>query len=317
MEFLDSAGQLVRRLSSRLDSAGLADSTERADSSRAERRDSLTMAGVSADSIAKLLAKPDTTHRDAEEGFGDEGLHHVPLPPRVPAKQGLNMFAWNMRYPDARSFDGLIMWAANVSGPVVPPGRYTVRLIAAGETQSQPLVIKPDPRSNATPEALKAQYALLLQIRGRLSEANDAVMTIRNVKYQIMNDSAAAPPGFVTAAAPLVQRISVIESELYQVQNQSSQDPLNYPIRLNNKIASLANTVASANGAVTAPSQAVFKTLSAQLDSQLVSLKTVLATELPKLNAMLRTAGQPEIVPRPVEPPEKKPPPPSVTSTTE
>jgi hypothetical protein len=319
MEFLDSAGHLVRRLSSRLDSAGLADSVERADTLRAERRDSLTVAGVTPDSIAKLLAKPDTSQHEAgaDEAFGEEGSHHVPRPPRVPAKTGLNMFAWNMRYPDASAFDGLIMWAGGVTGPVAPPGRYTVRLIAAGETQSQPLVIKADPRSTATPDALRAQFTLLMQIHDRLSAANDAVKTIRNVRYQIQTDSVGAPAGFLSAAAPLVARISVIETDLYQVKNQSSQDPLNFPIKLNNKIASLASTVASANGRPTAPSYASFNALSAQLDTQLVALKTVLATELPKLNAMLRAAGQTEIVPRPVEPPAKKATPPAVTSTTE
>ncbi len=78
----------------------------------------------------------------------------MPRPPRVPAKTGLNMFAWNMRYPDASGFDNLIMWAANVNGPIAPPGRYTVRLTVGSETQSQPLIIKADPRSTATPAGI-------------------------------------------------------------------------------------------------------------------------------------------------------------------
>ncbi len=305
MEFLDSAGHLVRRLSSRLDSAGLADSVEHADSVKAVRRDSLTKAGVPADSIAKLLAIPDTTHAD-EAAFGDEDSHHMPRPPRVPAKTGLNMFAWNMRYPDASGFDNLIMWAANVNGPIAPPGRYTVRVTVGSETQSQPLIIKADPRSTATPAGIQAQFALLMQIHDRFSAANDAVKTIRNVTYQIRTDSAAGA-AFVTAAAPVVDHMSAIERRLYQVKNQSGQDPLNFPIMLNNKIASLAGTVASADGRPTGPSYAVFRVLSAQLDTQLVALKAVLATDIPKLNAMLRAAGQPEIVPRAVEPPAAKP----------
>jgi len=304
MEFLDSAGHLVRRLSSRLDSAGLADSVEHADSVKAVRRDSLTKAGVAPDSITKLLAIPDTTHAE-EPAFGDEDSHHMPRPPRVPAKMGLNQFAWNMRFPDASGFDNLIMWAASVSGPVVPPGRYTVRLIVGSETQSQPLIIKADPRSGATPAGLQAQVALLMQIYDRFSAANDAVKTIRNVTYQIHTDSAAGA-AFISAATPVIHRMSAIERELYQVKNQSGQDPLNFPIELNNKIAALANTVASADGRPTGPSYAVFRVLSAQLDTQLVALKAVLTTDIPKLNAMLRTAGQPEIVPRAVEPPAPK-----------
>jgi hypothetical protein len=77
---------------------------------------------------------------------------------------------------------------------------------------------------------------------------------------------------------------------------------------VNNKIAALANTATSANGRPTAPTYAVFSALSAQLDTQLVALRTTLATYLPKLNAMRRAAGRPDIVPRAVEtPPAKKP----------
>jgi photosystem II stability/assembly factor-like uncharacterized protein len=303
MEFLDSAGHLVRKLSSRLDSASLADSTEHADSVKAFRRDSLTRAGVASDSITKLLAVPDTTKAD------DEGeSHHVPPPPRIPAKAGLNLFAWNMRYPDASAFDNLIMWNGNVNGPVAPPGRYTVRLTVGSETQSQPLIIRGDPRSPATPAAYAAQFALALRIRDRLSAANDAVKTIRNVAYQVQMDSTDAPTGFVEIAAPFVVRIHAIEGELYQVQNRSGQDPLNFPIRLNNEIAALAGTVSSANGRPTAPTYAVFETLSAELDAQLTALKTVLATDLPKINAVLRAAGRSEIVPRAEEPPKPKKP---------
>ncbi len=307
MEFLDSAGHLVRRLSSRLDSAGMADSVEHADSVREVRRDSLTRAGIPADSVARLLAASDTAHKDGGDD-ADEESHHVPRPPRVPAKVGLNMFAWNMRYPDASAFDDLIMWSGNVSGPMAPPGRYTVRLTVGSETQSQPLIIKADPRSTATPSALEAQFAMLLRIRDRLSAANDAVKTIRYVAYQIRADSANAPPGFIAATAPFVEQLHTIEGALYQVKNQSSQDPLNFPIKLNNEIASLANTVASADGRPTAPAYAVFTTLSARLDTQLGHLKAALATDLPKINAILRTAGRAEIVPRAVEPPPVKKP---------
>ncbi|HWZ58754.1 MAG TPA: glycosyl hydrolase [Gemmatimonadaceae bacterium] len=310
MEFLDPTGHLVRRLSSRLDSAGLADSTEHADSVKQVRRDSLTHAGVPADSITKLLAVPDTTHGEPE---GGEASHHVPRPPRVPAKLGLNMFAWNMRYPDASAFDNLIMWSGGVRGPVAPPGRYTVRLIAGSDTESRPLIIKADPRSRATPAALAAQFALLMRIRDRLSAANDAVKTIRNVAYQVQADSAGAPAELTAAAAPLTERMRVIERTIYQVDNRSSQDPLNFPIRVNNKIAALANTAASADGRPTASTYAVFSALSAQLDTQLVALRTTLATYLPKLNAMRRAAGRPDIVPRAVEPPPAKKKPTEIT----
>src|SRR5690606_19826307 len=71
-------------------------------------------------------------------------------PARVPNKQGMNTFAWNMRYPDAVSFDGMIMWAAGTTGPVAPPGTYRVRMTVGGESQSHTFRLLKDPRSDAT-----------------------------------------------------------------------------------------------------------------------------------------------------------------------
>jgi hypothetical protein len=170
------------------------------------------------------------------------------------------------------------------------------------------LIIRGDPRSPATPAAYAAQFALAMRIRDRLSAANDAVKTIRNVAYQIQTDSADAPTGFMDVASPFEVRLRTIESELYQVKNRSSQDPLNFPIKLNNEIAALAGTVASAQGRPTAPTYAVFDTLSVQLDKELAALKTVIVSDLPKLNAILKAAGRPEIVPRAEEPPRAKKP---------
>ena len=52
-----------------------------------------------------------------------------PRAPRVPNRAGLNQFSWNGRYPDAATFQGLIMWAGSLTGPVAPPGTYTVRML--------------------------------------------------------------------------------------------------------------------------------------------------------------------------------------------
>ena len=51
--------------------------------------------------------------------------------------KGMNRFTWDMRYPNARDFPGMIMWAASTRGPAAPPGRYQVRLTAGGTTKTQ------------------------------------------------------------------------------------------------------------------------------------------------------------------------------------
>jgi hypothetical protein len=76
----------------------------------------------------------------------------------------------------------------------------------------------------------------------------------------------------------------VIEGEIYQYRNRSSQDPLNYPIRLNNKLAALQGVVEGGDGRPTEQSYTVFKELSSRLDAELAKLDAVLKAELPAFN---------------------------------
>ena len=99
--------------------------------------------------------------------------------PRVPNKPGLNRFVWDLRAADATDFEGLVLWFANTRGPVVPPGRYSVRMTAAGQTFTEAFNVLKDPRTKATPAELAEQYALASAIRDRTSMAHDAVKTIR------------------------------------------------------------------------------------------------------------------------------------------
>jgi hypothetical protein len=132
-------------------------------------------------------------------------------------------------------------------------------------------------------------------VRERTSQANDAVKTIRWVRAELadrekkLNGSALTE--FQSLAAPLRAGIAVIEDSIYQTKNRSGQDPLNYPIRLNNKLSALAGVVGSSDARPTDQSYSVFNTLSAQLDIQLLTLKRSLDTLLPKLNAALGTLG--------------------------
>jgi len=79
----------------------------------------------------------------------------------------------------------MILWAGSVRGPVAVPGTYTVKLTVAGKTQTQKLEVRPDPRVQITPEQYMAQLELELQVRDKLSQTNEAVIQIRDVRKQI------------------------------------------------------------------------------------------------------------------------------------
>jgi len=300
IEFLDAKGQLLRRFSSEQDSVARADSlrqvADRASRDAANKRkaDSLAALGV-----LTAAYRPDTTDTRPQVG----GWRYQP-PPRVPNKAGMNRFTWYLRGEDAQGFAGMIFWAAGTTGPTIPPGTYSVRITAGDKTESQTFQVLRDPRANATQGDLDAQYAFLVQVRDRTTEANNAVRTIRNVKAQLEDRRAKAGSkgaALDKLASALSAKLSSVEEEIYQVKNRSGQDPLNYPIRLNNQLAALAGVAGSTEARPTAQSYEVFKLLSAQLDEQLKRLSDALGSDLSAVNAELGRLGLDKITPSTAE----------------
>jgi hypothetical protein len=119
------------------------------------------------------------------------------------------------------------------------------------------------------------------------------------VKSQIDDRLARAPAAasqeLSAAGKPLETNLTGVEAEVYQIKNQSSQDPLNFPIKLNNKLAALNGVVSSAPGAPTAQALQVFSELSAKLGTQTGRMKTYYDRDLARFNELLKKYGLPII----------------------
>ena len=202
---------------------------------------------------------------------------------------GMNRFVWDMRYPSAADFPGLILWAGSTRGPIAPPGRYQVRRSANGATKTQDFAIVRNTRLTAVTDAdLVAQFTLAKQINDKVAAANRAVLRSRGLKSQIDDRLGKAGDGAVKSAAQaLSETLTSIEGEIYQYRNRSNQDPLNYPIRLNNKLAALQGVVETGDVRPTDQAQQVFKDLSARLDKELARLDAAVKTDVPALNTLL------------------------------
>jgi len=240
--------------------------------------------------------------RDAtEEFFGGDGG-----PQRVSADSGMNRFVWDMRYEDATTVPGGLMWAGTTRGPVALPGSYQIRLAVGGKNSIQPFEIKLDPRSRATQTELKEQFEFLIKIRDRVSEAHEAVNRIREIRKQLhdLNQRIKGHPqekAVAAATKSLDDKMTPVEEEIIQVKIKSSQDALNYPIKLNNKIAALTGVVSAADAAPTKQSRDVFKELSEQLEVQLVKFREALEKDLPDLNATIKNLDVPAVLLKPAK----------------
>ncbi len=265
LEFLDSSGKSIRKFTQRVRREG--------------------------DASAQATPAP------AGEGGG--GFGGGAGAPPVPVEVGLNRFVWDTRYSEATRFPGMILWAGNVNGPKVSPGRYQVKLTVDGKALTQNFEIKADPRLPATPADYAKQQEFGLKIRDKLTETHNAILQIRDVRRQVedlLKRVGAQSKPINEAGTALNKKLTAIEETLYQTKNQSNQDPLNYPIRLNNKLAALGGVVGSAEAAPTAQSYAVYDELVTAIDAELAKLAQTVKTDVPAFNQLVRDQNIPAVV---------------------
>lgn len=230
--------------------------------------------------IQTYSSMEDTRGRAVKESplfYEEEGRTR---PSVVPNKAGLNKFVWNLRYPGVTNLDGRqILWAGNTSGPMAVPGTYTVRMHIGEEmVGEQQFEVKKDPRLvDVSQEDLIAQFELIQTINAKLDTTHKAINEIRSVTSEI-NSMMAEIKGneaLSERVKELTQAISEIEQELVQTKAEAIQDVLNFPIKLNNKLAALKSTVATGYGRPTAQQYAVFEDLAAKVDVQLEKLQAI------------------------------------------
>jgi hypothetical protein len=260
----------------------------------------LEVVGQDGSVIRTYEAEADTTSdEDEQEGRqGGGGGRFGGGGGRLPLDAGLNRFSWDLRHPGFTTFDGMIMWAAGNRGPVALPGEYTVRLTADGTTRTAPLRIGIDPRleGQVTEADLAARFDLAKQVVERVNDANNAVIMVRDVKEQVDDRLEKTEDARIEALGTRVKsRMGDVEGRIYQVRNQSSQDPLNYPIMLNNKLAALLGVIERGEYRPTDQSYEVFNLLSGQLTTELDALNAIIATDLAELNRLLQENGLPVI----------------------
>ena len=218
---------------------------------------------------------------------------------KMEVKKGLNQFAWNLQYPGAKGFQDLIMWGGSLRGPGAVPGTYKVRLTVEEESTEKQFKLLANPNFSATPEDYQKQFNLLIEIRDKLTETHEAIINIREAKKQLslvtskLNEE--ENKKIIEFAKELTKKMDKIEKELYQTKNRSGQDPLNFPIKLNNKLAAVGSEVASSNFRPTDQEYKVKEELTELIDVQLEAFKKIKEIEIPKLNKMIWEAKIPAI----------------------
>lgn len=219
---------------------------------------------------------------------------------KLEPKKGLNRFVWNMRYPGPEEFEGMILWNRRTSGPMVAPGDYKVRLSMGEQVRTLDFSVRKDPRSSTSVEDIQKQVDFLIGVREKLSETNRAIERIRKIRQQIdrltapMKDKEDQYSDVMEAGEALKKKLAEVEEALYQTKNKSRQDPLNFPIRLNDK---LAGVMSGAVGDFPPTDQAleVREILTVAIDAELEKLRAIISDDVAALNQLVASKALPAI----------------------
>jgi len=203
-----------------------------------------------------------------------------------------NFFVWNMRYPEAKEFDGMILWWASMAGPTAAPGEYLAKLKVGDKEETVTFEIVQDPRSPVPPADISKQVAFVKDVRDKVTEAHEAIIDIRDIRKQLntytkrLKDDEEMKD-LIDKAKEIDAKMTKVEEALYQTKNRSRQDPLNFPIRLTNKLAHL-NSLISGDFPPTQQMYDVKDELTTEINEHLAKLKEVKQDDLPQFNQMVR-----------------------------
>ncbi|NVJ88753.1 MAG: glycosyl hydrolase [Flavobacteriaceae bacterium] len=212
---------------------------------------------------------------------------------RLSVEDGNNIFYWNMMYDGAERVPGMILWWASLSGPMALPGEYKVELKVGDIKISKPFTILRNPMSEATESDMKAQFDFINDINAKMTEIHKALKNVKKIRSQVgllkksVKDKKKHKE-LLDFADTLVKDMTVVEEALYQTKSKSGQDPLNYPIRLNNKLAHLNSLTRIGNYAPTNQAVEFKKEITAAIDVELAKLYAIFNNQVKELNKKVK-----------------------------
>ena len=204
-------------------------------------------------------------------------------------KSGGNKLIWDMRYPGFKSFDGMILYSSPNVGPKAVPGTYKVRLTYNDKVMSQDFEIIKDPRLSNTQNDYLEQFNFLISVRDQVSIANQSIIDIRKIKkdLQYIIDKSSDNKQLISLINEFSNKLSVIENKIHMTKNQSRQDPLNYGIRINNRLAFLMADSQRGDFPPTDQSIEFFNVIKEELNYELASFNKLLNTYVSQINNMI------------------------------
>ena len=212
---------------------------------------------------------------------------------------GMNQFVWNLQYPAAERIEGMVLWNGVPGNIIATPGDYFARVKVGKDSLETAFSVKADPNYKISQQEYEEQFNFLYAIQSKFNEVQKAIKDIRELRSQVNEFKSRIPKDslkqITSLADSISKRLTSVEEVLYQTKAKSSQDVLNYPIRLNDKLSGLFDAANSGNMAPARQVKDVFEDLSKQADAQLARLRKIKDEDLSVLNRLIRENAVPAI----------------------
>ncbi|MBT8210991.1 MAG: glycosyl hydrolase, partial [Eudoraea sp.] len=204
-------------------------------------------------------------------------------------KTGGNRFIWNMQYPGFSAFKGMVLYSSPNRGPKAVPGTYKVVLHYNSEIAEADLTIVKDPRLPNSQQDFQEQFDFLMAVRDQVSRANQAIVEIRRVKRDLdyLKGKATDQQELKAMLHDFETKLTEVENNIHMTKNQSRQDPLNYGIRINNRLAFLMADSQRGDYPPTNQAREFFVEIKKELDVEISSLEKLMNTYVGQINSKI------------------------------
>ena len=208
---------------------------------------------------------------------------------KLEVKDGGNIFVWDYKYPGAEKFDGMVMWSSSLNGAKAVPGTYQVRLSVNNFEFENSFEILRSTTSESTVDQMREQFNFVNQINKTISKAHQSIKKIRKTKLKLneflnnFSDNKDAE-NIVEKANFLIDSLSTVENALYQTKNESRQDPLNFPIKLTNKLGHIANLVTMNDFPPTSQDKKLMMELSEKINKEIEVFNKLMTNDVSEFN---------------------------------
>ena len=208
------------------------------------------------------------------------GTPRNPPPDPIAAEAGLNRFVWNLRYPGPLQVPGAIYRRYDPIGPIAPPGQYTVEMQAGDFTARQSFEVLPDPRLETTREEFEELNEFLLAVRDEITSTHETVFEIRSLRdrLEVRIEGGELGDNARTEGERVVQQLLIIEEKLIQFRAKATQDLINYPVRLNDKLSTLFTLVEYSDSPPAAQDYELFDDLKVRIQEVVEELDELVDT---------------------------------------